>query len=365
MRFRLLPDSPLGWTPYAWLVYLSFYLVSAVFQTRTATEWIIQAGGLAIFLVLYFRAFWLRGDALVATAFAIVGLGVVLIPLNAGASAFFIFGAAFLGDAKRPAVAFRWLAVIVAAVLLEAWLVPLPPYAWIPAAVFSTLIGGTNIHFGEVRRKDQALLEARKAAEHLAAVAERERIARDLHDLLGHTLSVIVIKSELAAKLADRDPARAAEEIRDVEQISRKALQEVRQAIHGFRGESVEQELATGRAALAAAGVELVTSVPRLDLPSSTERALALAVREALTNVIRHSKATRCEVSTEYREGSISLVVQDNGIGGANTEGAGLSGMRTRLAEVGGSLHRDGTAGTRLVLTAPRPPSLAESRMLA
>lgn len=365
MRFRLLPDSPLGWTPYAWLVYLSFYVVVAVVQAGTAREWLVHTAGLIAFLVLYFRAFWLRGDALVAMAFAIVGLGVVMIPINAGASSFFIYGAAFLGDAKRPAVAARWLWLIVAIVLVEAWLVPLPPQAWLPAAVFSVLIGGTNIHFCELRRKDRALLAAKEAAEHLAAIAERERIARDLHDLLGHTLSVIVIKSELAAKLADRDPARAAAEIRDVEQISRKALQEVRRAIHGFRGESVEQELATGRASLAAAGVELVTSVGRLDLPSEVEGALALGVREALTNVIRHSKATRCEVRAEYRPGSISLIVQDNGVGGSAAEGTGLSGMRARLTEAGGEVLRDGSNGTRLVLTAPRAQRLEEKRLLA
>lgn len=365
MRLRLLPDSPLGWTPYAWLVYLSFYVLSAIALDHTALSLVAQAVGLVVFLVLYFRAFWHCGDALVAISFAIVALGVVLIPLNPGASAFFIYGAAFLGDAKRPGIATRWLTLIVGIVLVQAWLVPLPPQAWIPAAVFSALIGGTNIHFGEVRRKERALLAAKEAAEHLAAIAERERIARDLHDLLGHTLSVIVIKSELAAKLADRDPARAASEIRDVEQISRKALQEVRRAIHGFRGESVEQELATGRAALAAAGVELVTSVPRLDLPSETERALALGVREALTNVIRHSKATRCEITAEFREDTVRLVVHDNGIGGNGPEGAGLSGMRARLAEVGGGVQRDGAAGMRLVLSAPRPSSLAHQRMPA
>lgn len=365
MRFRLLPDSPLGWTPYAWLVYLSLYVLVAVAQADTAGEWVIHSAGLLVFLVLYFRAFWFDGDALVAMAFAIVGLGVVMIPVNFGASAFFIYGAAFLGEAKRPAAAVRWLALIVAIIVVEAWLVPLRPQAWVPAAAFSILIGGTNIHFCELRRKDRALLAAKEAAEHLAAIAERERIARDLHDLLGHTLSVIVIKSELAAKLADRDPARAAAEIRDVEQISRKALQEVRRAIHGFRGESVEQELATGRASLAAAGVELVSSIGRLDLPPDVERALALGVREALTNVIRHSRATRCEVSAEYRPGTVSLIVQDNGVGGHAAEGTGLSGMRARLTEAGGDVHRDGSHGMRLVLTAPRAQALDETRLPA
>ena len=365
MRFRLLPDSPFGWTPYAWLIYLSFYVLYAFAGTDGVTEWVVQGVGLAVFLGLYFRAFWLKGNALVAIAFTIVGLGIVLIPLNPGASAFFIYGAAFLGDAKPPRIAFRWLALIVAIVLVQSWLLQLPPQAWIPASVFSVLVGGTNIHFGELRRKDRALLAAREAAEHLAAIAERERIARDLHDLLGHTLSVIVIKSELASKLADRDPTRAAAEIRDVEQISRKALQEVRRAIHGFRGESLEQELATGRAALAAAGVELVTSVPRLDVAVEAERALALGVREALTNIIRHARATRCDVSAEYRDGALAIIVADNGVGGSGPEGAGLSGMRTRLAEVGGTLQRDGARGTRLVLTVPRAARLADSRKLA
>jgi two-component system sensor histidine kinase DesK len=219
--------------------------------------------------------------------------------------------------------------------------------------VFSLVVGGTNIHFGEVRRKDEALLAARTNAEHLAAVAERERIARDLHDLLGHTLSVIVIKSELASKLADIDPKRAASEIRDVERISRNALAEVRHAIHGYRGERVEQELATARTALEARGVTLVEDVPALQVEPAIERALALALREALTNVLRHSGATTCDVRGEVTPRSVRLIVQDDGVGGGEREGAGLSGMRVRLAEIGGTVHRDGSRGTRLVLSVP------------
>ena len=353
MRIRLLPDSPLGWTPYAWLIYLTFYIVVAVVTSKTWADWTLNGAGLVVFLVLYFRGFWSHGQALVRIVLALVGLGVVLSPYNMGASAFFIYGAAFLGDAVRPAVAVRWLLVIVAVIALEAWLVPLDFRTWIPALVFSLLIGGTNIHFGELRRKDQALLAARKDAEHLAAVAERERIARDLHDLLGHTLSVIVIKSELAAKLADIDPGRAANEIRDVERISRNALAEVRHAIHGYRGERVEQELATGRVALEAGGVTLVEDVPALQVEPAIERALALALREALTNVLRHARATRCDVRAERTAGSLRLIVQDDGVGGGDREGAGLSGMRARLAEIGGTVLRDGTQGTRLELSVP------------
>jgi two-component system sensor histidine kinase DesK len=226
----------------------------------------------------------------------------------------------------------------------------------------SLLIGGTNIHFGEVRRKDQALLKAREAAEHLAAVAERERIARDLHDLLGHTLSVIVIKSELAAKLSARDPARAALEIADVERISRTALNEVRRAIHGYRGASLRDEVSNGRTALEAAGVSLATDLRPVVLGPDEEHALALAVREALTNVIRHAGASRCAVRLAAADGRVEVVVEDDGRGGAHVEGAGLSGMRARLADVGGTVACDGTRGTRLVLSVPdRPPARGEA----
>ena len=364
MRFRLLPDSPLGWTPYAWLVYLSFFVMYGIAINDSALDWAIDAGALVVFLVLYFRAFWLKGRALLTVAFAIVALGVVLIPRNPGASSFFIYGAAFLAETGRPAAAMRWLAVVVAVLTLEAWLVPLPRAAWIPGIVLSLIVGGTNIHFAEVRRKDEALLKAHQAAEHLAAVAERERIARDLHDLLGHTLSVIVIKSELAAKLADRNTARAIEEIRDVERISRNALSEVRRAIHGYRGESLGAELANGRIALEAAGVRLVADMPRVLLQADEERALALCLREAITNVIRHAAAGSCRVTFEQDEAACRLTIQDDGVGGAAADGAGLSGMRTRLSALGGTLVRETSQGTRLTLSLPARRAV-EDRALA
>lgn len=355
MRLRLLPpSSPLGWTPYAWLIYLPIVLVYSSVQNESAVEWVIDAAVIVVFLALYFRGFWVRGDALLRIAFAIVALGVVYTPVNAGASVFFIYGAAFLGDAtSKPATGTRWLLLIMGIVAVEAWLVPLPPQAWLPGLVFSFIIGGTNIHYAEMRRKDHALVRAHRTAEQLATIAERERIARDLHDLLGHTLSVIVIKSELASKLADIDPARAAAEIRDVERISRNALQEVRHAIHGYRGERVQEEIATARAALAAAGVTLVSDVGAGGLDSEAERALALAVREAVTNVIRHARASRCEVTLAREASGVRLIIQDDGVGGSGSEGAGLSGMRARVGELGGTLERDGRRGTRLTLWVP------------
>src|SRR4029079_228588 len=108
------------------------------------------------------------------------------------------------------------------------WLMPWTYEVYAAPLVVAAVVGGTNIHFAELRRKGDELRVAREAVVEMARIAERERIGRDLHDLLGHTLSVIVLKSELASKLADRDPARAVTEIRDVERISREALREGR-----------------------------------------------------------------------------------------------------------------------------------------
>jgi two-component system, NarL family, sensor histidine kinase DesK len=361
MRVRLLPESSrLGWTPFGWLVYLSFFIVYAVWR-NTPRDWLIDGPAVAAFLVLYFRGFWVEGRQLLAVIFAIVGIGLIVAPRNPGASSFFIFAAAFLGDVGRPAVAVRWLFVILGIVVAETLVFDLGSVFWVPALGISALVGGSNIHFSEVRRKDRALIKAHETAEHMATIVERERIARDLHDLLGHTLSTIVLKSELASKVADRDLGRALKEIRDVERISRNALAEVRQAVYSYRGERLETELATARTALDAAGVDLETDVASFPLNQEQERTLALALREAVTNVIRHSGARRCRVALSHDGKRIRLLVEDDGIGGSSAEGAGLSGMRARLAAIGGSLDRDGQRGTRLVLTVPDRPADARA----
>lgn len=365
VSFSLLPrSSPLGWTPYAWLVYVSFFLVWAVMY-NSPVDWLIDGPAFVLFLALYFRGFWLGGRALLRVALAILAIGLLLAPRNPGASCFVIYAAAFMGEVGPPRLGIRWLIGVVAIVALESWLLDLHPGFWIPAIVLSLLVGGTNIHFGEMRRKDRALIQAHEEARHLAAVAERERIARDLHDLLGHTLSVIVLKSELASKLADRDPVRATAEIREVERISRHALAEVRRAIHGYRGERLDDELMAAQRALEAAGVALVADVEAVPLGADEDRALALALREAITNVVRHARATTCRVTLSQHPGIVRLTVQDDGIGGGGLEGAGLAGMRTRLTALGGTLHHDGTSGTRLTLEIPARQKTASGALAA
>ena len=181
---------------------------------------------------------------------------------------------------------------MLAAMGLVVWLMPWTYEVYAAPLVVAAVVGGTNIHFAELRRKGDELRVAKEAVVEMARIAERERIGRDLHDLLGHTLSVIVLKSELASKLADRDPARAVTEIRDVERISREALSEVRKAVRGFRSEGLPDALGNAERVLVAAGVRPVLDVDGIELEADEERVLAFALREAVTNVIRHARAS-------------------------------------------------------------------------
>jgi two-component system sensor histidine kinase DesK len=184
-------------------------------------------------------------------------------------------------------------------------------------------------------------------------VAERERIARDLHDVLGHTLSVIILKSELAGKLMERDPQRAGNEIREVEQISRQALSEVRDAIRGYRSRGLEAELAQAKSTLETAGVKAEWHAAKISLPALQESVLSMAVKEAVTNVVRHAQARNCSLRLEQQNGSCHLEIEDDGRGGFQHEGNGLRGMRERVEMLGGTLNRDSQAGTRLTITLP------------
>lgn len=180
-----------------------------------------------------------------------------------------------------------------------------------------------------------------------------EQVGEGIHDLLGHTLSVITLKSELASKLATRDAAKAEAEMRDVERISRDALAEVRSAVRGYRAEGLQAELAGAAMMLEAAHIDLEAATLSLTLDSAQERTLAFALREAVTNVVRHSGASRCAVRLFEAGGEVCLEVEDNGVSGNLPEGLGLRGMCERLELLGGRLERRTGEGTRLRIYLP------------
>ena len=212
---------------------------------------------------------------------------------------------------------------------------------YMASVVISALIGAITIQARAKEAGDAKLRMAQEEVERLAKLAERERIARDLHDVLGHTLSVVVLKSELAQKLMTRDPARALQEMAEVERISRQGLAEVREAITGYRSSGLAAEIEHVRDTLTAAGIDATIEARPVALAPAQETALSLALREAATNVIRHAAATRCHIRFYAQDGSALMEVQDDGRGGDAPFGNGLSGMRERIQALGGVLRRE------------------------
>jgi two-component system sensor histidine kinase DesK len=195
--------------------------------------------------------------------------------------------------------------------------------------------------------------ERQRAVKLILQTAERERIARDMHDILGHALSVIALKAELAGRLLERDAARARGEIADVERLSRNALTEMREAIAGYRGGDLAAEFERARTTLATAGIAVDSERPAIPMPAAHERVLALVLREAVTNILRHAQARRCRLSLEQIDGVYRLEVSDDGRGVAAPEGLGMRGIRERVAAVGGAAAWISERGTRLSVTLP------------
>ena len=216
------------------------------------------------------------------------------------------------------------------------------------------MIGGICIHAAEVKRVNARLRMAHEEIERLAQTAERERIARDLHDVLGHTLSLITLKSELAGKLVGRDPERAGREIREIERISREALREVRTAIAGYRSEGLQAEMGRARLALESSGVRLEYFAQPVELDPAQETVMALALRESVTNVVRHCRRRELPDRPGADGEETRLEVHDDGRGGVGPEGIGLASMRERVEGIGGRLERHAATGTSLRIVLPR-----------
>lgn len=210
---------------------------------------------------------------------------------------------------------------------------------WVPLA--AALEAGAVRALTHMRELIVQLGEATAESERLAVENERLRFARDLHDILGHTLTSITIRSQLAARLAATDPGRAAEEMGGVERAARQALDDVRDAVAGYRAVSLPEELRNAEAALDLAGIALTVSGAR-PVPSGSESLLAWAVREAVTNVLRHSGAARCWITV----GAGSLEVRDDGRAAAGTgAGNGLLGLAERVEASGGVLEAGALPG--------------------
>ena len=236
-------------------------------------------------------------------------------------------------------------------------------------ASFSLTIVAIGCMMAAFGHKTRANLELRAAREELAELAvseERLRFARDVHDLLGHSLSVIALKSELAAKLVERDPERVRAELADVQLVTRQALREVREAVQGYRRLAFADAVAGARTALAAAGIECRVDGAAVALPAEVENVLAWALREATTNVVRHSDAHACAITLSADSRHVALEVEDDGTPAATEAGSGtgLTGVAERAERLRGSLEAGAAARRRLPTPAHRPAARIVIRVL-
>lgn len=351
---RLLPaDSDSGWTPYAWLIYAVPFALWPAGRSSTLQDWVVNCAGLAVFLGLYFWAHWLKGLRILIPVAGLALLGFAYLPWNPFAIAFYIYAGAFSGYTARTNAVVVSCSLLVGILGLQAWIFKLNPMTLLSGFVFIPLLGFLMLYYARQHVVNLKLRQAQNEVQQMARVAERERIARDLHDLLGHTLSVIVLKSELASRLAVKDPARAAKEIGEVETIARQALSEVRTAVEGYRSTGLRGEFERARALLENAGLRVDANCSFERLPAIEESVLSLALREGVTNILRHSGATACLLQGEMKGHEAEIRIADNGTGYQGKEGAGLRGMRERIGTLGGRLVVRMDAGTELEIRLP------------
>ena len=356
---------------FIWLAFL-IYPVMDLFAPHLSV-WRRAAGvaGLAAFLATYVWA-WSGGvpgrpgRTLVAVSVTValgLSLSAILGPAWLG---LFVYAAALAGWLPSTRAAATGVTAITLISALSAWTVGGVGQGGRALVLTTGLTGIAMIGITQLVRMAHALRTARDDVARLAAADERLRIARDVHDLLGHSLSVIALKSELAQRLLPTDPGRAAEELQAVQAVARRSLAEVRATVAGYRQPTLDETLADGRATLEAAGIRCAFLHGAGPLPAAIDGALAWVVREAATNVLRHSRASSCQVRTWRSGGAVLLAVTDDGQGGAHSAashqgGTGWAGMRERLAAIGGSLELGAAPGRGLRLEARVPLASAEA----
>ena len=358
IHYFLLPqDEDIGYAVYSNLLFLSLFFGNLYFRPVHGVDMVITIAGLITFLVLYFRAFSAQKSDLIYYIAAMCLIGVGLSEINVGANVFFIYAAAFSGELYNKRKALITLLLVLAFIIFYSVITDKSSYFWLPAIFMSITLGLLNINRAEVLKKNKALKQSQQETKHLAKIAERERISRDLHDLLGHSLSVITLKSELAGKMIDKGLSleKIKTEIKEVEELSRKTLAQVRDAVKGYNIATIKGELLQVRVATEAAKIELFATIEVESLPASIESELALIIREAITNVIRHAETEKVWIVLKQVATHLTLTISDQGQITTKKEQSGMQNMRTRIHQMGGEMNVVNAPNTQLKFTLPIP----------
>ncbi len=345
------------WLDAVHLLWSMWVFITPLFTGGYTLRWVLITLWSYPLFVLFF-AMTLLASRRTAPLFALamIVLSMTLLGVYPSGISYFIFGCVMLRTNRCISTRqylLELLALNTVFVALTLWIgYPWQTIAWVPAV--SAIIGIIVNVERSSQEKDAALRLSHEEVRRLAATAERERIGRDLHDLLGHTLSLITLKLELSRKLFERDSERSQRELAEAEQIARDALAQVRSAVTGFRAADLAGELASAHLLLESSHVHLRYS-PLPAIPAWIECGLGMVVREAVTNIARHAQANEAMIAIRCEAGVVTLEIVDDGRGGVSANGNGLAGMRERVAALGGTLeiHSPRGSGTRLKVSVP------------
>ncbi len=338
-------EGPSGLSLLPWLL-MGLGALSHLISGEAPNPWVGGLGLLAfntLYIAVVLRAFDRRRRETATTWWLLGALGALTFALA-------------IGYGREWLLLFPLLGLAVGAIVRGAVRLRVIVFSLVPAVAVVTfwrdgwdsfgIVYGTFISVmvtAAILTLNSTVLELRATQEELARTAvekERLRFSRDLHDLLGHTLSVVVVKAEAARRLAPRDLDAALAQLADIETVGRQALTEIREAVTGYREASLTTELDRARDALSSAGIEPVVRQSGPPLGPQTEALLSWVVRESTTNAVRHSGASRCEIEVGGGPERVRVTVTDDGRGvpAGSTPGSGLRGLRERVAAAGGTL---------------------------
>ena len=355
---RLLPPRfSQSWEIYASLLFLGFFVLGV--PAGKPWDAVLAATALAVFLVLFFWAYWLSGTRVLLPAAGIVAIGLALLPANGGASAFLSYAVAICCLQLSPSWSVPVSLGILASFLIAA---RFAGYDANYLAINVLVIVAVAAIYIQVRRSESVTARLRLREEELAFVhkrAERRRIAHDLHDHLGSALSLIAVKAELARRLGGEGIAGVRGELADIADTARATLSDVRQVIADYRATAFDGELQRATVLLRSNGLTVDIDVASaLGVDAKCENMLAMILCEAATNVARHARAKTCRIKTEPRPGGFRLVIADDGCGARDYDGLGVRGMRERAIQIGAAFSIVRTNGTVVTIDVPFEPSV-------
>ncbi|WP_456242992.1 sensor histidine kinase [Sporosarcina thermotolerans] len=361
--YSIFPRNP--WMSiYAWVIFclLPFFFI---FRSWSAVGISVGISLLALFFISYFFSIKSKsGLVYMWVSFEIV-INVIM-TLLFGYVYLSIFTAFFIGNIRSTVGFFIMYGLHIAftiSAIVVGFFVEIDSFLPQVHFIIITVIGVTLLPFNLYNRSKRERLEdqleyANDRIAELMLIEERERIARDLHDTLGQKLSMIGLKSDLARRLVFKNPEEAEKELADIRQTASTALKEVRELVADMRATKLTEEVTRIGQILSAAEIELrIEGVPNVsNIPSNVENVLSMCLKEAVTNVVKHSDASVCEVMFKHTADEVAIVVRDNGKGiqgRASSVGAGLKGMRERLEFVNGLLVIEDDGGTKLTIRMP------------